>query len=103
MLPGVFAGIAHAVLFPSVTAQGSHAFPNRYRGLGTTVMLAMLDLGALVGAPLIAACRVQQVARLAALPNDVPRAGHRHLSDRSFLCGVGSPLAIQNFSLLLRT
>ena len=55
MLPGVFAGIAHAVLFPSVTAQGSSAFPNRYRGLGTTVMLAMLDLGTLTGAPLIGA------------------------------------------------
>ncbi|MEX2115237.1 MAG: hypothetical protein WD845_18740, partial [Pirellulales bacterium] len=39
--------------FPAVTAQGSFAFPNRYRGLGTTVMLAMLDLGAFVGAPLI--------------------------------------------------
>ena len=53
MLPGVFAGISHAVLFPSVTAQGSSAFPNRYRGLGTTVMLAMLDIGTLLGAPLI--------------------------------------------------
>jgi MFS family permease len=52
-LPGVFAGISHAVLFPSVTAQGSFAFPNRYRGLGTTVMLAMLDVGTLVGAPLV--------------------------------------------------
>jgi MFS family permease len=53
MLPGLFAGISHAVLFPSVTAQGSSAFPNRYRGLGTTVMLAMLDVGVLIGAPLI--------------------------------------------------
>jgi MFS family permease len=52
-LPGVFAGIAHALLFPSITAQGSSAFPNRYRGLGTTVMLAMLDVGTLVGAPLV--------------------------------------------------
>ncbi|HEX3724732.1 MAG TPA: MFS transporter [Pirellulales bacterium] len=52
-LPAVFAGISHAVLFPSVTAQGSFAFPNRYRGLGTTVMLAMLDVGTLFGAPLI--------------------------------------------------
>jgi MFS family permease len=52
-VPGVFAGIAHAVLFPAVTAQGSAAFPSRYRGLGTTVMLAMLDLGTLVGAPLV--------------------------------------------------
>ncbi len=53
LVPAAFAGIAHAVLFPAVTAQGSFAFPNRYRGLGTTVMLAMLDLGAFVGAPLI--------------------------------------------------
>jgi MFS family permease len=53
MVPGVFAGIAHAVLFPSVTARGSAAFPNRYRGLGTSVMLATLDIGALVGAPLV--------------------------------------------------
>jgi hypothetical protein len=53
LLPGALAGIAHAVLFPAVTAQGSFAFPNRYRGLGTTVMLAMLDVGALVGAPII--------------------------------------------------
>jgi MFS family permease len=53
MLPAAFAGIGHAVLFPAVTAQGSWAFPNRYRGLGTTVMLAMLDLGILVGAPLV--------------------------------------------------
>ncbi len=53
VVPGVFAGISHATLFPSVTAQGSSAFPDRYRGLGTTVMLAMLDLGTLGGAPLI--------------------------------------------------
>ncbi|MGD9722251.1 MAG: MFS transporter [Pirellulales bacterium] len=53
LVPAVFAGISHAVLFPAVTAQGSWAFPNRYRGLGTTVMLAMLDLGILVGAPLV--------------------------------------------------
>jgi hypothetical protein len=53
LVPGALAGIAHAVLFPAVTAQGSFAFPNRYRGLGTTVMLAMLDVGAFVGAPMI--------------------------------------------------
>jgi len=52
IFPGFFAGIAHAFLFPSVVATGSTAFPSRYRGLGTTVMLAMFDLGTLVGAPL---------------------------------------------------
>jgi len=52
-IPGFFAGISHAVLFPSVTALGSTSFPNRYRGLGTTVMLAMLDSGQFVGNPLV--------------------------------------------------
>jgi MFS family permease len=66
MVPGVFAGIAHAVLFPAVTAQGSAAFPNRYRGLGTTVMLAMLDLGVLLGAPLIGG--MVEVSKRADLP-----------------------------------
>ena len=69
MVPGVFAGIAHAVLFPAVTAQGSAAFPNRYRGLGTTVMLAMLDLGMLIGAPLIGGMvEVSKSANLPAYP-----------------------------------
>ncbi len=53
LVPGVFAGMGHAVLFPSVTAQGSTAFPDRYRGLGTTLMLAMLDFGMFIGNPLV--------------------------------------------------
>lgn len=52
-IPGSLAGVAHAVLFPSVVAGGSTAFPERYRGLGTTLMLAMFDAGNLVGAPLV--------------------------------------------------
>ena len=51
--PDPLAGVAHAVLFPSVIAEGSTAFPERYRGLGTTLMLAMFDAGNLVGAPLV--------------------------------------------------
>ena len=35
-----------------VTAAGSSTFPIRYRGLGTTVVLATLDIGQLIGAPL---------------------------------------------------
>ncbi len=53
MIPGVFAGIGHALLFPAIVAGGSAAFPDRYRGLGTTVMLASMDMGTLVGAPLV--------------------------------------------------
>jgi MFS family permease len=65
-VPAIFAGTSHALLFPAVTAQGSAAFPNRYRGLGTTVMLSMLDLGTLVGAPLIG--RMVQFSKSAGLP-----------------------------------
>ncbi len=51
-LPGAVAGIAHATLFPSVTGGGSIVFPARYRGIGVTLMLAMVDLGVLLGMPL---------------------------------------------------
>lgn len=51
LLPGVGFGIAHAVLFPTTVAAGIRSFPNRHRGLGTTLMLASFDLGQLVGAP----------------------------------------------------
>lgn len=51
LLPAVLAGLAHAYLFPAVVATGSASFPNRYRGLGTNVILATLDLGTLVGSP----------------------------------------------------
>ena len=38
--PALLQGTAHALLFPSVIAGGSSAFPARYRGLATTLMLA---------------------------------------------------------------
>jgi MFS family permease len=52
-LPAALFGFAHAVLFPAVVAGGSRSFPDRYRGLGTTLMLAASDLGTLVGAPFV--------------------------------------------------
>jgi len=52
IIPGLLAGFAHAFLFPSVTGGGSTSFPARYRGIGVTVMLAMYDLGNLIGAPM---------------------------------------------------
>ncbi|HEX7445891.1 MAG TPA: MFS transporter [Pirellulales bacterium] len=51
--PAVFIGVAHAFSFPAVVAGGSGVFPIRYRGLGTTLMLAMFDLGNLVGMPAV--------------------------------------------------
>ena len=51
VFPGLGYGVAHAILFPTVIAAGSRTFPNRHRGLGTTLMLAMYDVGQLIGAP----------------------------------------------------
>jgi MFS family permease len=53
VVPAVLTGAGQAVLYPAVVAGGSAAFPDRYRGLGTTLILAAIDLGTLVGAPLV--------------------------------------------------
>lgn len=47
----ILIGVAHAMLFPAVVAGGTTGFPGRYRGLGTTLMLACFDLGNLLGMP----------------------------------------------------
>jgi MFS family permease len=52
-IPAVVAGFAHALLFPAVVAGGSRTFPVRYRGLATTLVLGMFDLGNLVGQPAV--------------------------------------------------
>jgi MFS family permease len=66
VLPGVIVGIAHALLFPAVVGGGSQSFPARYRGLGTTLVLGMFDLGCLIGMPL--AGSVIHLAPRAGLP-----------------------------------
>lgn len=66
VFPAIIIGVAHAILFPAVVAGGSSAFPDRYRGLGTTVMLAMFDLGMLIGSP--TAGTILRVADFAGLP-----------------------------------
>ncbi len=66
VIPALLAGFAHAFLFPSVTGGGSTCFPTRYRGIGVTVMLAMFDLGGLIGAPMAAVMLYS--AKVAGLP-----------------------------------
>lgn len=51
MIPSVTYGIGHAILFPAGFAEGCCTFPPRYRGLGTSLMLATYDVGMLIGAP----------------------------------------------------
>lgn len=65
-IPGICAGAAHALLFPAIVASGSTRFPERYRGLGTTLMLAMFDIGNLLGAPLVGG--ILHWSRLVGLP-----------------------------------
>ena len=65
-IPAFFAGAGHALLFPAIMAAGSTKFPERYRGLGTTLMLSMYDIGNLIGAPLVGG--ILHGARFAGLP-----------------------------------
>ncbi len=53
IVPGLVHGVAQAILYPMVTAAGSSSFPSRYRGLGTLLILASLDIGQLIGAPAV--------------------------------------------------
>ncbi len=66
IVPALFLAIAHALLFPAVIAGGAAVFPERHRGLGTTLILALMDVGTLVGAPLVGG--ILNAARLAAWP-----------------------------------
>lgn len=51
IIPSLTYGMGHAILFPAGFAEGCCTFPPRYRGLGTSLMLATYDLGLLLGAP----------------------------------------------------
>lgn len=55
IFPGAIAGVAHALLFPSVMSAGTAAFPRRYLGVATSLILATFDIGVLLGAPIIGA------------------------------------------------
>lgn len=51
VIPAVAYGCSHAVLFPSIVAAGSITFPRQHRGLATVLVLAMWDMGLLIGSP----------------------------------------------------
>ena len=53
MIPASLGGLAHAFVFPAAMSGGSLSFPIRYRGLATTLMLTMFDLGSPVGQPVV--------------------------------------------------
>ncbi len=51
LLPGLPYGIGQAILYPVVAALGTATFPERYRGMGITLILAAFDVGQLVAGP----------------------------------------------------
>ena len=53
MVPAVFGGFGHALLFPAVVSLGSEAFPRKFRGTGTTVVMGFFELGVVVSAPIL--------------------------------------------------
>lgn len=52
LLPAVAGGISHALLFPAIVSGSTLAYPSRYRGTATVLILGTLDVGTLVGQPL---------------------------------------------------
>lgn len=52
-IPATIAGLAHAFLFPAVVAAACEAFPSDHRGIATSMILGMFDVGVLLGAPLV--------------------------------------------------
>jgi MFS family permease len=51
--PALAAGTGQALLFPAVTTLGAESFPERYRGTATTLILGIVDMGGLCGAPIL--------------------------------------------------
>ncbi len=51
--PAAIAGIAHALLFPSIMSAGTSVFPRQYLGVATSLILAMFDFGTFIAAPLV--------------------------------------------------
>jgi len=51
--PAGIAGVAHALLFPSIMSAGTASFPRQYMGVATSLILAMFDIGTFISAPLI--------------------------------------------------
>lgn len=53
LIPAVCCGFGHALLFPAVVSLGAGAFPQQYRGTGTTLTLGFFDLGMMLSAPIL--------------------------------------------------
>ncbi len=53
VIPSIICGFGHSLLFPAVVSLGSGAFPKDARGSGTAIILAFVDFGQFIFAPLM--------------------------------------------------
>jgi MFS family permease len=53
IVPAVITGIGHGLMFHTMTSLTLEPFPRKVRGTGAALALMMLDLGTIVGAPLL--------------------------------------------------
>ncbi len=53
VLPAAACGFGHALLYPAVVSLGAGAFPRRYRGLATTLVLGLIEFGTAVSPPIL--------------------------------------------------
>ncbi len=53
VVPAMACGFGHALLYPAIVSLGSGTFPRQYRGLGTTLILGLIDLGTAVSPPIL--------------------------------------------------
>ncbi|QDU80327.1 major facilitator superfamily transporter [Polystyrenella longa] len=55
VIPAIFSGFGHAILFPAVVSLGSGSFRKEWRGIGTNVILGGFDVGTVLSAPILGA------------------------------------------------
>jgi MFS family permease len=51
LVPATACGFGHALLYPAIVSLGSGAFPRRYRGTGTTIVLGFMEAGTAISPP----------------------------------------------------
>ena len=52
-IPAVLAGLGHSLMFHTMTSLTIQSFPQEFRGTGSALALMTLDLGTLLGAPVL--------------------------------------------------
>ncbi len=86
MVPGLLCGIAHALMFHTMTSLTIAPFPDDQRGTGSALALMMLDIGTIGGAPVLA-----YVAKFAGYPVMFVTAGILVIVTTLYFAATASP------------